>query len=69
MVQSLVGGSHHVPRSHQHMWIGMCSLCSDLGLMEWMLDTGEGRACGAGRQQQLFIFRGSYCVFSPPQAE
>lgn len=54
MVQSLAGGSHHIPRSHQHMWIGMCSLCSDLGLMEWLLDTGEGRACGAGRQHMPF---------------
>lgn len=64
MVQSLVGGSHHIPRSHQLVQMETCSLSSDLGLMEWVMDPGE---CRAGRQQQLFIFRVSYCVFSPLQ--
>lgn len=67
MVQSPAGGSHHIPRRHQLVQMGTRSLSSDLGLVEWVMDTGESKACGAGRQQQLFIFRISYCVFSPLQ--
>lgn len=42
MVQSLAGGSQHIPRSHQHVRAGTCSLCGDVGSMEWVMDTGEG---------------------------
>lgn len=64
MVQSLAGGSHHIPRRHQHVWMGMCSLSSDLGLMEWVMDTGKAEHV---RQEgsSSFLYLESPIVSSP----